>query len=514
VEGAGRKRRWALASILGATFMLLVDVTIVQVALPSIQRDLSASFAGLQWVIDAYAITLAALLLGAGQLADRFSRKRVFVGGVVVFTGASLLCGLASSSLTLDLARAAQGVGGAAMFTTSLALIGQEFEGHARHTALALWGATIGGAVAIGPLLGGLLTEWLSWHWIFYVNLPVGIAVVAASVAIRDLRSEQVAHTDLAGLACFSGFLFLLVYGLLRGNDDGWTSAQIVGSLGGAALLLAAFVVVELRQEHPMFDLSLLRSPAFTGVSLGTFAIGAGMFALLPYLTLYLQNDLGYSPLEGGIRLLPTTLLVFFVPIAARRLGTRIPAAVMLAAGLGIVFAGVLLMLRTGADSAWTVLLPGEILAGLGIGLANPAIGQLALMVVPSHRVGLASGLSNTFRIGGLATGVAGLGALLDSRLTSRLHELLPAAPHGLAAAVASGGVDAAAALVPPAARAQTVAAAHVAFVSGLDLAFLAGAVAVALGTLAVAVLARPSLVAVAAGAPERAPDAEPVLDQ
>ncbi|MGH3048698.1 MAG: MFS transporter, partial [Gaiellaceae bacterium] len=176
--GRGGGTRWALASILGATFMLLVDVTIVQVALPSIQRDLSASFAGLQWVIDAYAITLAALLLGAGQLADRFSRKRVFLGGVVVFTLASLVCGLAPSSLALDLARAAQGIGGAAMFTTSLALIGQEFEGPARHSALALWGATIGGAVAIGPLVGGVLTDGLGWEWIFFVNVPIGIAAL------------------------------------------------------------------------------------------------------------------------------------------------------------------------------------------------------------------------------------------------------------------------------------------------------------------------------------------------
>ena len=258
--------------------MLLVDLLIVQVALPSIQRDLHAGFTGAPVGDRARtALTLTALLLSAGTLADRFSRKHVFLGGVVVFTLASLACALAGSPLALDLARAVQGVGGAAMFTTSLALIGQEFEGRARHTAIALWGSTIGGAVAVGPVLGGALTELLSWHWVFYVNLPIGVAVfVAAAVSVRSVRDPHAVHADVAGLVTFSGALFLFVYGVMRGNDDGWTSATILGVLAGAAVLLAAFAAVELRQTRPMLDLSLLRSPAFTGTSLGTFAIGAG----------------------------------------------------------------------------------------------------------------------------------------------------------------------------------------------------------------------------------------------
>ena len=237
VERAGVGSRWALGAILGATFMLLVDITIVQVALPSIQRDLHAGFAGLQWVIDAYALTLAALLLSAGTLADRFSRKNVFLGGVALFTLASLACGLAGSPLALDVGRAVQGVGGAAMFTTSLALIAQEFEGQARHTAIALWSATIGGAVAVGPLLGGALTEWLSWHWVFYVNVPIGVAVFAAAVvSVHSVRDPHAVHADVAGLVTFSGSLFLFVYGLLRGNDDGWTSPTILAVLAGAAV--------------------------------------------------------------------------------------------------------------------------------------------------------------------------------------------------------------------------------------------------------------------------------------
>lgn len=520
--GTRRGTRLALWAILGATFMLLVDVTIVQVALPRIQRDLHAGFAGLQWVIDAYALTLSALLLSAGTLADRFSRKRVFLGGVVVFTAASAACGLAPTPLALDLSRAAQGVGGAAMFTTSLALIGQEFDGATRHAALALWGATIGGAVAVGPLLGGALTQWLSWHWVFYVNLPIGLAVLAAGArGLRDLGDPHAVHADLAGVASLSGSLFLLVYGLLRGNDDGWTSAKILGVLAGAAVLVVAFGWIEARQQRPMLDPALLRRHAFAGVSIGTFAIGAGMFALMPYLTLYLQNILGYSPLQGGLRLLPITVLAFVVPVAGRKPLARVPTGAVLGAGLAFVLAGLVAMHGVGPESAWTALLPGMLLCGFGIGLANPAIGQLALMVVPPQRAGMAAGISNTLRIGGLATGVAALGALLQHRVASRLPELLPAAPHGLAGAVTSGGTAAAAALVPPGARAQTVLAARSAFVSGLNLALVAAAVALVAGTAAVLAFARPAQVrhAVAATRPEpppeteQAPGTEPVLE-
>lgn len=515
VERGGVGSRWALGAILGATFMLLVDVTIVQVALPSIQRDLHAGFAGLQWVIDAYALTLAALLLSAGTLADRFSRKNVFLGGVVLFTLASLACGLATTPAALDISRAVQGVGGAAMFTTSLALIGQEFEGNARHTAFALYGATIGGAVAIGPLLGGALTEWISWHWVFYVNVPIGVVVfAAAAVSVRSVRDPHAVHADVAGLVTFSGSLFLFVYGLLRGNDDGWTSGTIVAVLAGAAVLLAAFVVVELRQPRPMFDLSLLRKPAFTGVSLGTFAIGAGMFSLFPYLTLYFQNILGYAPLQSGLRLLPITALVFVVPVLSRRVAARVPPGTMLGVGLALVFAGLLLMHGVGVHSRWTVLLPGMLVCGLGVGLSNPAIGHLALAVVPPQRAGMASGISNTMRIGGLTTGVAALGALLQHRIATRVHDLLPAAPHALANAVASGGTRAAAALVAPADRAHAAAVAHSAFVSGLDLVLLVSATALALGALAVAAFVRPAQVArAAAAAPAPAPETPPVLD-
>jgi EmrB/QacA subfamily drug resistance transporter len=504
--GAAGRNWWALGAVCGATFMLLVDVTIVQVALPRIHRDLHASFTQLQWVIDAYALTLAALVLTGGSIADHFGRRNVFAGGVGIFTLASLLCGVAQSGVQLDLARAFQGIGGAIMFATALALIAQDFAGQARATAIALWSATVGSAVAIGPVLGGALTQGLGWRWVFFVNLPIGAGVLAI-VALRmvNIGDPHALRLDLAGLVTFSGSLFLLVFALLRGNDKGWSSGLIVSLLAGAAVLMAAFLAVELRQERPMFELSLFRNRAFGGVSVATFAIGAGMFAVFPYLTLYLQNLLGLSPLQGGIRLLPATVPVFLVPILARRAAARVPAGILLGAGLAVTTFGLVLMSRLHTGSHWTALLPGLILAGVGIGLANPSIAHIALAVVPPNRSGMASGISNTFRIGGLACGVAALGAVFQHQVQARL----PHAGHSLVGALVSGGPNAAAARLPSGARAQFVSTAHVAFVSGTTRLLLVGAVIVAVGSVAAFAFVRSRDLA-HTPAPEAAPAANP----
>jgi EmrB/QacA subfamily drug resistance transporter len=487
------RKRLTLIAILGATFMLLVDVTIVQVALPSLQRELHVGFTSLQWVIDAYALALAALILASGSLADRLGRKRVFVGGVVVFTAASLACGLSTNALSVNLGRAVQGIGGAAMFATALALIGQEFTGPARGRAIALWGATVGAAVAMGPLLGGALTEWFGWRWVFFVNLPIGVAVVViASRTMRNVRDPEATSTDIVGLLLFSSSFALLIFSLLRGTGEGWSSPMILATFAGSAVGLIAFVAVERYQERPMLDLSLFRNPAFCGVSLATVTIGAGMFAVVPFLTLYLQNILDFSPLQGGVRLLPIFLLTFFVPVVAHSRLTRIPEGLTLAAGLGLVVVGLLLMHGQSAGSNWISLLPGMVIAGGGIGLANPAIAHIALAVVPPQRVGMASGISNTFRLGGLAIGVAGLGALLQSRIASRLPDVLPNQPAGLANAIASGGTHGAL-QVAHGPSATIVEGSRIAFVSGLNVILLVGACALAVGTLATLALVRPS---------------------
>ena len=256
-------RRWTLVAVCTTTFMLLLDITVVNVALPNIQRDLHASLTGLQWVVDAYALTLAALILTAGALADRYGRRLLFGVGVVVFTLSSLLCGLAWNIAVLDIARAVQGVGGAALFATALALIGAEYRGPDIGGAIAVWGATIGVAVASGPLIGGILTDALNWRWVFFVNVPVGaFALFVALTRMRESRDPKATSTDVWGLLTFSASLFLIVFGVLRGNDNGWSSALILGSLIGGALLLLAFVAVEHRQARPMLDLGLFRSPA------------------------------------------------------------------------------------------------------------------------------------------------------------------------------------------------------------------------------------------------------------
>jgi EmrB/QacA subfamily drug resistance transporter len=484
------RRWWTLIAVCAASFMLLVDVTIVQVALPTIQRHLHASFSDLQWVIDAYALTLATLILSWGSISDRIGRKRVFIVGLAVFTVSSLLCGIAGSITLLIWARALQGVGGAAMFATGLALIGQDFQGRERGKAIAAWGATVGGAVAIGPLVGGVLTSGLSWRWIFFVNLPIGVAAIWVSVT-RMVNQGDPGTTglDLAGLVTFSAAMFLLEYGLIRGNALGWQSAELLSLLGAAAVAMVVFIFVELHHSQPMFDLSLFRKPGFTGVCFGTFAVGAGMFALLPYLTLYLQNDLGYSPLAGGLRLLPSTLLTFAVPIASRSITDKLPAGPVLGAGFAITAGGIAALLLVGPESSWTALIPGELLAGFGLGIANPAIARVGLGVVPPQRSGMASGISNTFRIGGLATGVAALGAIFQQRISKELTPVFGSHAAALGKVVSSAGVRAAAAATHG--QADTVHVARVAFVSGLRLILVIGMILVALGALVSVALVR-----------------------
>jgi EmrB/QacA subfamily drug resistance transporter len=422
VEAGERGGRWTLIAVCVTTFMLLLDITIVVVALPSIQRRFHASLTGIQWVVDAYALTLAALILTAGALADRYGRRVVFVAGIVVFTLSSLLCGFAWSVTALDISRALQGIGGAALFATALALIGHEYRGPARFGAIAAWGATVGAAVASGPLVGGILTDALGWRWIFFVNLPVGaFALTIALRKIAESRDEGARRTDLAGLATFSAALFLIVFGVMRGNARGWTSALIVGSFALGAALLVAFVVVEHRQPRPMLDITLFRQRPFVGVSLATFAIAVGMFAMFPYISIYLQDVLGYSPLGAGLRLLPITGFVFVIPLATRRFAQRVPLRVMIGVGLAFVAVGLALMHRAHAGSHWTALLAGMVIAGIGIGVANPALAAAALRVVDPARSGMASGINNTFRLGGVAIGVAVLGAVLENRIAHSL---------------------------------------------------------------------------------------------
>jgi EmrB/QacA subfamily drug resistance transporter len=414
-------RWWTLLAVCLGTFMLLVDVTIVNVALPAIEADLGSAFEDLQWVIDAYALTLAAALLAGGSLADRLGRRRIYVIGVGLFTAASALCALAGSPLMLNLARGLQGVGAGLMFACSLALLANTYRGADRGTAFGIWGATTGAAVAIGPLAGGILTELIGWEAIFLVNLPIGALVVFLTLRhVGESRNERAGRIDWLGLVLFSGALAALVLGLIRGNDLGFGSPTILALLIGSGVLLVAFVLVQRTVAHPTFDLTLFRVPTFVGGLIAAFVLSAAMFASFLYLTLYIQNQLGYSALEAGVRFLPISLLSFVVaPVSgklAERLGVRwfIGGGLLLTALALFSFGG----LSPGDD--WTALLPGMILGGIGIGMVNAPLATTAVGVVEPQRSGVASGINSTARQVGIATGTALYGAIAAGVIDGR----------------------------------------------------------------------------------------------
>jgi EmrB/QacA subfamily drug resistance transporter len=513
------RKWWTLLLVCVGSFMLLLDVTIVNVALPDIERDLDATLTDLQWVIDAYVLALASLTLIAGSLADRLGRRRIFVAGLTLFTLASLMAGFASDPLQLELARVLQGIGGAGMFGTVLALIAQEFPAGERAVALGAWGATVGAAVAVGPLVGGLVVEELGWEWIFFINVPIGAAAVALTVArVAESREPRRGRLDWPGVATLASGLSLLVFGLVRGNGEGWSSPEIVAALAGSGALLVAFVVIELVRAEPLLDVRLFRVPAFAGASLGALAISAGLFAMLLYLVLYLQNVLGYSPLETGVRLLPITLAAFFFAPLAAKLAERIPLRIFLGGGLAIIGTGLLAMRGLDADSEWTALLVGFLLAGAGAGLVNPTLAEAAIGVVPPERAGVATGINNTFRQIGIAVGIAVLGALFQSRVETKLDDTLATGPAALrplagdlAEPVASGSTETALARAPEGTEGFLANAAREAFISGLNEILLVAAVIAFAGAVLSFVLVRSR--DFRRHELEQAPEAEPALD-
>ena len=466
------RKWWTLIAVCFGTFMLLLDITVVNVALPDIQVALHSSFADLQWVVDAYALTLAAFLLTAGVLGDMYGRRGMFAIGLVLFSVASLTCGLATTPLMLNLSRAAQGIGGAIMFATSLALIAQAFSGRERGTAIGVYGAVVGGAVAIGPLVGGAITSGIGWRWIFFINIPIG--VVAVIITLSKVENAKVAtgrRIDWLGFVTFTASLFLLVYGLVQGNAKGWGSTYIVSMFVGSAVLMAVFLIGEWRQADPMLDLGLFRRPAMVGVSLGSFALSASIFAMFLYLTLYMQTVLDYSPFQAGLRFLPLTMLAFFVAPVAGKLTVRIQSRFMMSLGLALVALACELMSHVQADSSWLVLLPGFLVGGVGIGITNPVLAAASVSVVPPERSGMSTGAASTFRQVGIATGIAGLGAVFVQQIKPAVVSSLQSTPvgqavlaHGgsqLGQSLASGGVRQAAAAIPVAAGRHALVSAY-----------------------------------------------------
>jgi len=466
---------WTLGLVCVSIFMLLLDITVVNVALPQIQRSLSASFTDLQWVIDAYALALAVLVLNAGALSDILGRKRIFMAGLGLFSVASLACGLAPTAESLIVFRGLQGIGGAIMFATSLALINHAFPPRERGTAFGIWGATVGFAVAIGPLIGGALVTSAGWRWIFFVNVPIGAAAVMLSIPhLAESRDPRDRRIDWPGLFTLSGGLALLVYALLRGNSEGWGSPLIVGFLAGAAVLLGVFVWIEATSPHSMIDLQLFRIPAFTGAQLVAFTLSASMFSMFLYLTLYLQNVLGLSALGAGVRLLPISMLIFVLAPIAGRLTTVVPVRLLMAGGLALIGVGLLLMSGLTPRSTWTALLAGFLVSGAGVGMTNAPLASTAIAVAPGRQAGMASGVNNTFRQVGIATGIAGLGAIFTSHVQSAIRAglagtALAGRAGAIGQAVSSGAIARVARTLPPPERERVVHVARSAFVGGLN---------------------------------------------
>ncbi|MEO6999569.1 MAG: MFS transporter, partial [Terracoccus sp.] len=374
----------------------------------------------LQWVIDAYALTLASLLLTAGSLSDIFGRRRLYIIGLVVFTIASTLCGISQNTLLLQLSRGLQGVGGAIMFTVSLALLASAFQGKDRGTAFGIWGSITGVAVAVGPVVGGVLVSSLSWRWIFFVNIPIGIAALVITVLkVAESRNPKAHGPDWIGFVVFTASLSSLVYALIESGQKGFGDTVVVTCFVAAAVLMVAFVLFEMRTRTPMLDLSLFRKPTFSGGAIAAFGISAGIFSMLLYLTLYLQNVLRYTALQTGLRLLVLSGAILVVSAVAGRLSSHLPARFLIGPGLALTAVGMLLMRGLDASTSWTHLIPGFIVAGIGVGMVNPPLASTAVGVVPPRLAGMASGVNSTFRQVGIATGIALLGTLFASRLES-----------------------------------------------------------------------------------------------
>ncbi|XAY03919.1 Multidrug resistance protein Stp [Paraconexibacter sp. AEG42_29] len=441
----------------------MLDVTIVTVALPAISVDLSGSLQSMQLIVDAYALALAALLLNTGAVADRIGRRRVFVCGLVTFGLASSLCGAANGATFLIAARALQGVGGAMLFATGLAILGAAYVGADRAKALGAFGAVFGAAVALGPLVGGAILEVAEWRWIFLVNLPVvAVAIVIALRHVPETRNPRPRRVDWVGQVTFAVGIASLVTALIKGGDWGWTSTRTVAVAATAALTLAAFLISQARQAEPMFHLALLRNRSFAGSAIAAFATSASLFGMFVYLILYFQKVEGIDGLPAGTRLLLVTILAFVAAAGAGRLSSAVSPRLVLSAALTCSAVGLLQMTMLDAGSSWTVALPGLVLCGLGFGLANPTVAAVTLAVAPPDHAATAIGMNSTFRQVGVATGVAAMGALFD---------------HALSA--------------PDAAGARAAQAASVAYSDALHHVFFAGSAIAAVGALLAATLVR-----------------------
>jgi EmrB/QacA subfamily drug resistance transporter len=421
------RKWWTLGAMSFALFMIMLDNTVVNVALPSIQDDLGASLSALEWTINAYTLTFAVLLVTGGRLGDIFGRRRAFLIGVVVFAISSATAGLAPNDTSLVVSRAVQGVGAAFMMPATLSIITNAFPPHERGKAIGTWAGVSALALALGPVVGGLLTEQVSWRAIFFLNLPVAaLAVVVTLAAARESRDPGVPRTvDYAGVATLTVGIGSLVLALVEGNDWGWGSARIVGLLLIAVLGLVAFNFAQRRVRFPMVEFAFFRSRQFLGANGVAFVVSFAMLAMFFFMALYMQNILGYSPLEAGIRFLPATVVIIVAAPIAGRLTDRIGARLPIAFGLTLAALALYLQSRIGVDTGYGYILPTFAVMGLGIGFTMSPMSTAAMNAVNESKAGVASGILSMSRMVGGTFGVAAVGALFQGISDHELHQKL-----------------------------------------------------------------------------------------
>jgi EmrB/QacA subfamily drug resistance transporter len=450
------RRWWTLGALCFALFMIMIDNTVVNVALPAIKADLGISTSELEWTVAAYALTFASLLLTGGKLGDLLGRRLIFTIGLTVFTLSSLACGLAGSAPELIGARAVQGVGAALMMPATLSIISATFAPKERGTAIGIWAGVSAMALAIGPLLGGVITEHISWNWIFFINVPIGVlAVIAAIVVVpesKDMSHEQ--RLDLPGLLSSGIGLLALVYALIEANSYGWTSARILGLFVVAAVALTAFVLLEMHQRLPMLDLSLFKNGTFAGANLVAILVTLAMFGIFVFFPIYMQTFRGWSPIQAGAALLPWTLMiVIFAPIAGK-LSDRVGSRWLMAGGMSVVAVCCLMLSTVNLTSSFWHMFPAFILGGLGMSFVMTPMSAAAMGAVSVDKAGVASGVLNTFRQVGVALGIGIMGAIITNRAASHGGPAPEAFVYGLtfgmkvSAGICLGGAIAAATLV------------------------------------------------------------------
>jgi EmrB/QacA subfamily drug resistance transporter len=440
------RRWWTLGAMCFALFMIMLDNTVVNVALPAIQKDLRSSISGLEWTVNAYTLSFAVLLVTGGRLGDIFGRRRMFLLGVIVFGLSSAFIGLSQSEAWLVAGRAAQGIGAAFMMPATLSIITNAFPAHERGKAIGTWAGVSALALAIGPVVGGFLVENVSWQSIFFLNVPVAaLAVGVTLAATRESRDESSTHhVDFPGVTAVTVGLAALVLALVEGNSWGWGSASILGLLAASAAGLIAFAIVERRVVEPMVDFQFFRSKSFLGANLVAYIVSFAMLAMFFFLALYMQNIKDYSPLQAGVRFLPSTVVIILVAPIAGRLSDRIGPKPLITAGLLIVAGSLFWQGHLQVDTSYGFLIGAFMLMGLGMGLVMSPMSTAGMNAVEPAKAGVASGILTMSRMVGGTFGVAAMGALITGLGKSKIDQLLPAMPAGqrqqLADSLGAGG--------------------------------------------------------------------------